>query len=162
MLTHYLTIALRNLAKHKVFSFINLLGLTIGFTCCLLMAVYIQHEFIAVVLACLGLFGLSIYTIQQRAKEIGIRKVLGASVPCIVMLLSKEFLVLVLGSMLIAFPVAWWAVSQWLQHFVYPADISWWIFVAAAGTSLFVSFVTVSLRTVSTAFRNPVHRLRSE
>lgn len=117
---------------------------------------------IAVVLACLGLFGLSAYSIQQRTKEIGIRKVLGASVSGIVMLLSKEFIQLVIVSLLVAFPLAWWAMDKWLQDFAYRTDISWWIFAIAALVAIIIAFLTVSVRSITTALSNPVNSLRSE
>ena len=117
---------------------------------------------IAVVLACLGLFGLSAYSIQQRTKEIGIRKVLGASVSGIVMLLSKEFIQLVIVSLLVAFPLAWWAMDKWLQDFAYRTDISWWIFAVAALVAIIIAFLTVSVRSIATALGNPVNSLRSE
>ncbi len=117
---------------------------------------------IAVALACIGLFGLSAYSIQQRTKEIGIRKVLGASVSGIVLLVSKEFMALVLLSLLVAFPLAGWAMHQWLQDFAYRIDLHWWMFAAAGSAALLVAFVTVSIRSVTTALGNPVRSLRSE
>ena len=117
---------------------------------------------IAVVLACLGLFGLSAYSIQQRTKEIGIRKVLGASVPGIVMLLSKEFILLVILSLLVAFPLAWWVMNKWLQDFAYRTDVSWWIFAIAGIVAILIAFITVSVRSITTALSNPVDSLRSE
>ena len=86
--------------------------------------------------ACLGLFGLATYTAEQRTKEIGIRKVLGASVTQVTQMLSKEFLKLVLIASLIAFPVAWWAMNKWLQSFAYRINISWWVFVVAGITRI--------------------------
>ncbi len=117
---------------------------------------------IAIVLACIGLFGLSAYSIQQRTKEIGIRKVLGASVSGIVVLLSKEFVQLVIISMLIAFPVAWWAMSKWLQDFAYRITISPWMFAIAGVAALLITVLTVSIRSVKTALSNPVKSLRTE
>ena len=117
---------------------------------------------IAVALACIGLFGLSAYSVQQRAKEIGIRKVLGASVSGIVMLLSKEFMLLVAVSLLVAFPLAWWAKSKWLQDFAYRTDVSWWIFAVAGVVAVVIAFLTVSIRSIATAIDNPVKSLRSE
>lgn len=117
---------------------------------------------IAVLLACLGLFGLSAYTIQQRAKEISVRKVLGASVSGIVVLLSKEFVQLVIISLLVAFPLAWWAMSIWLQDFAYRITLSPWLFAAAGVAALLIAFLTVSIKSVSSALSNPVKGLRSE
>lgn len=117
---------------------------------------------IAVVLACLGLFGLSAYAIQQRTKEIGIRKVLGASVTNVVTLLSKDFVALVIISMLIAFPVAGWIMYHWLQDFAYRIPISWWMFALAGGLSLLVAFLTISVQAVKAALANPVKNLRTE
>jgi putative ABC transport system permease protein len=116
----------------------------------------------AIMLACIGLFGLSAYSIQQRTKEIGIRKVLGASVSGIVVLLSKEFVMLVVISLLIAFPVALWAMSKWLQDFAYRIDISWWMFAVAGIAALLIAFFTVSIHSIKTALGNPVNSLRSE
>jgi putative ABC transport system permease protein len=117
---------------------------------------------IAVILACLGLFGLSAYSIQQRTREIGIRKVLGASVSGIVMLLSKEFIYLVIVSLLVAFPLAWWAMNKWLQDFAYRTDVNWWIFAIAGLISIVIAFLTVSILSIATALSNPVHSLKSE
>ncbi len=117
---------------------------------------------IAVVLACIGLFGLSAYSIQQRTKEIGIRKVLGADVSTIVILLSKEFIQLVILSLFIAFPLAWWVMKKWLQDFAYRIDLSWWLFAVAGISALLIAFLTVSIRSVATAISNPVKSLRSE
>jgi len=117
---------------------------------------------IAVILACLGLFGLSAYSIQQRTKEIGIRKVLGASVSGIVMLLSKEFIRLVIISLLIAFPLAWWAMNKWLQDFAYRTDVNWWVFALSGLAAIIIAFLTVSVRSITTALSNPVNSLRSE
>ncbi len=117
---------------------------------------------IAVLLACIGLFGLSAYSIQQRTKEIGIRKVLGASVSGIVLLLSKEFIQLVIVSLLVAFPLAWWATNKWLQDFAYRTEVSWWIFVIAGIVAVAIAFLTVSIRSIATAVDNPVKSLRSE
>ena len=99
---------------------------------------------LTIFVACLGLFGLATYTAEQRTKEIGIRKVLGASVTQVTQMLSKEFLKLVLIASVIAFPVAWWAMNKWLQDFPYRIAISWWIFVIAVVAALVIALITVS------------------
>lgn len=117
---------------------------------------------IAIFIACLGLFGLSAFTITQRIKEIGIRKVLGASVGSIVNLISKEFLLLVIIAAFIAFPVAWYAMNNWLQDFAYRIHIAWWIFIAAGCIALLIAFVTISFQAIKAAIANPVKSLRTE
>ena len=112
--------------------------------------------------ACLGLFGLATYTAEQRTKEIGIRKVLGASVTQVTQMLSKEFLKLVLIASLIAFPAAWWAMNKWLQSFAYRINISWWVFVVAGFTALLIALLTVSFQAIKAAIANPVKSLRTE
>jgi putative ABC transport system permease protein len=117
---------------------------------------------IAIILACLGLFGLSAYAIKQRVKEIGIRKVLGASVLHIVTLLSKDFLKLVFIAVAIAAPIAWWAAGKWLQDFVYRINIGWWIFALAGALALLIALLTVSFQAIKAAVTNPVKSLRTE
>ncbi len=117
---------------------------------------------IAIFVACLGLFGLSAFAISQRVKEIGIRKVLGASVSSIVTLLSKDFLSLVIISALIAFPIAWYAMYKWLEDFAYRIDIPWWIFIVAGVLAAVVAFCTISLQSIKAATANPVKSLRTE
>ncbi|MBD0256218.1 MAG: ABC transporter permease, partial [Cytophagales bacterium] len=117
---------------------------------------------LAITIACLGLFGLAAFTAEQRTKEIGIRKVLGASVPGIVALLSKDFLKLVLVSFVLAAPLAWWAMHEWLQNFAFKAGVSWWIFAAAAVGALLVALLTVSFQSIKAALMDPVKSLRSE
>lgn len=118
--------------------------------------------FLTILIACLGLFGLVTYMTEQRVKEIGIRKVLGASIPTIVGLLSKDFLKLVVISIYIASPLAYYAMSQWLQDFAFRIDIEWWIFVAAGAAALFIAFATVGYQSVKAALMNPVNSLKSE
>jgi putative ABC transport system permease protein len=108
------------------------------------------------------LFGLVTYAAEQRTKEIGVRKVLGASVGSIVAMLSKDFAKLVLIASIIAFPVAWWSMNQWLQSFAYRINISWWVFVAAGFSALLIALVTVSFQAIKAAIANPVKSLRSE
>jgi putative ABC transport system permease protein len=117
---------------------------------------------LTIFVACLGLFGLATYTAEQRTKEIGIRKVLGASVAQVTQLLSAEFLKLVLIASLIAFPVSWWAMNKWLQSFAYRISISWWIFAVAGLTALFIALFTVIFQAIRAALANPVKSLRSE
>jgi putative ABC transport system permease protein len=117
---------------------------------------------IAVLIACLGLFGLTTFTIKKREKEIGIRKILGASVAGIVNLLSKEFLWMMVLALLIAIPTAWYFIDQWLQNFAYRTDKIWWIFVSASIMSLFIAFVTFSFQGIKAALLNPVETLRNE
>ena len=117
---------------------------------------------LAIFIACLGLFGLTSFTTEQRIKEIGIRKVLGASVIGIVRLLSQDFLKLVLISIVIASPVAWWAMSWWLRDFAYRVNIEWWVFVVAASLAVGIALLTVSFQSVKAALMNPVKSLRSE
>jgi putative ABC transport system permease protein len=117
---------------------------------------------IAILISCLGLFGLTAFSAEQRSKEIGIRKVLGASVSGIVQLLSKDFLKLVVMAFVIATPLAWWAMHRWLQGFIYRVGISWWMFAMAAVAALLIALVTVSFQAVKAALANPVKSLRSE
>ncbi|MDB5016178.1 MAG: FtsX-like permease family protein [Mucilaginibacter sp.] len=117
---------------------------------------------IAIFIACLGLFGLSAFTITQRIKEIGVRKVLGASVPQIVIELSKDFLKLVFIASIIALPVAWFSMNNWLRDFAFRINISWWVLVIAGVTALIIAFITVSFQSVKAALANPVKSLRSE
>jgi putative ABC transport system permease protein len=112
--------------------------------------------------ACLGLFGLATYTAEQRTKEIGIRKVLGASVSQITEMLSKEFLKLVLIASLIALPVAWWGMNKWLQSFAYRINISWWFFAVAGIAALLIALITVSFKAIKAAMANPAKSLRTE
>jgi len=113
-------------------------------------------------IACLGLFGLATYSAEQRVKEIGVRKVLGASVAGLASLLSKDFLKLVLIANGIAFPIAWWATSQWLQEYAYHIDVEWWIFVVAGLAAVLIAIITVSYQAIRAAMMNPVKSLRSE
>jgi putative ABC transport system permease protein len=117
---------------------------------------------IAIFISCLGLFGLATYTAQVKTKEIGIRKVLGASVAGIVELLSKDFLKLVIIAIVIATPVAWWAINKWLEGFAYRTNISWWVFVIAGILALLIALVTISFQAIKAALTNPVKSLRSE
>jgi putative ABC transport system permease protein len=117
---------------------------------------------LAILVACMGLFGLATYAAEQRIKEIGIRKVLGASVTGIVEMLSVDFFKLVLVSALIAFPISWWAMNKWLTNFAFRIDISWWIFLVAAAIALFIALSTISFQAIRAAMMNPVKSLRTE
>ncbi len=117
---------------------------------------------IAILISCLGLFGLSIFMAEARTKEIGIRKVLGASEVSLVALFSKEFMKLVMVALLIASPVAWYAMHTWLADFAYRTDIHWWVFVLAGGLTVLIALLTVSFQSVKAALTNPVKSLRSE
>ncbi|HVU98419.1 MAG TPA: ABC transporter permease [Puia sp.] len=117
---------------------------------------------LSLVVACLGLLGLALYTAERRTKEIGIRKVLGASVPHVVAMLSKEFLKLVALAALIAVPIGWYAMYNWLQDFAYQTTLDWWIFGLTAVATTFVALATVSFQSVKAGLANPVQSLRSE
>jgi putative ABC transport system permease protein len=117
---------------------------------------------ISILIACLGLFGLAAFTAEQRTKEIGIRKVLGASVQQVLVMVSKEFLFLVMLAFIVSVPVAWWAMHNWLADFAYRIEIKWWVFVIAGGAAMFIAFITVSFQSVKAALANPVKSLRSE
>jgi putative ABC transport system permease protein len=110
----------------------------------------------------LGLLGLAIFTAAQRTREIGVRKVLGANVPGIVALLSKDFLGLVLIAIVLGSPLAWFLMHSWLQDFEYRTPISWWIFVVAGCAAIGIAFATVSFQAIRSARANPVKSLRSE
>jgi ABC-type antimicrobial peptide transport system permease subunit len=117
---------------------------------------------LAIFISCLGLFGLASFLAEQRTKEIGVRKVLGASVFVLWRLLSKEFVVLVVISLFIAIPVAWYFMHRWLANYAYHADLSWWIFGVAGAGALGIALLTVSFQAVKAAIANPVRSLRSE
>jgi putative ABC transport system permease protein len=117
---------------------------------------------LAIVIAALGLFGLSTFAIERRTKEIGIRKVLGASVPSIVQLLTREFVVLVAIAFVVAAPVAWWAMNKWLENFAYRIDITVWIFIAGAVVTLVIALAAIGIQAVKAATENPVKAIKSE
>lgn len=117
---------------------------------------------LAIIISCMGLFGLSAYTAEQRRKEIGVRKVLGANVINIVRLLSTDFMKLVLIAIALAVPMAWWTMQQWLQSFAYRIDISGWVFVIAGLTAILIALLTVSFQAIKAAIANPVKSLRTE
>ncbi len=117
---------------------------------------------LAIIIACLGLFALSAFMAEQRNREIGVRKVLGASVGSITGLLSKDFVRLVIIAIIIASPIAWWVMNQWLQGFAYRLPLSWWIFALAAAAALFIALVTISFQSIKAAMANPVESLKAE
>ncbi|MFI5159854.1 MAG: ABC transporter permease [Sphingobacteriales bacterium] len=117
---------------------------------------------LGIFISCLGLLGLAMFTAEQRTKEIGIRKVLGASVGSLFTLLSREFVILVVIALLLATPVAWWAMNKWLLNYKYAIDISWWIFLLAGVIAILITLATVSFQSVKAALMNPIKSLRSE
>jgi putative ABC transport system permease protein len=125
-------------------------------------SIFITAAFVAVLIACMGLFGLASFIAQQRTKEIGIRKVLGASVANIIQLISTDFLKLVVIAIVIASPIAWYAMDKWLQDFAYRITVQWWMLALAGAAALVIAFVTVSFQSVKAAIANPVKSLRSE
>ena len=124
--------------------------------------VILTFSLLSILIACLGLFGLAAFTAEQRTKEIGVRKVLGASVSSIVTLLSKDFLKLVLIAIVIASPIAWYAMNHWLRDFAYKIAIDWWMFAGAGLLAVAIALLTVSFQSVKAALMNPVKSLRSE
>ncbi|HEY9000646.1 MAG TPA: ABC transporter permease [Mucilaginibacter sp.] len=123
---------------------------------------FLYFSVLSLIIACLGLFGLTAFTVQQKVKEIGIRKVLGASVSSITTMLSADFLKLILIAAFIAFPVAWYVMNKWLEDFAYRITISWWTFIASGVIVLIVAFSTIGFQTIKAAMANPVKSLRSE
>ena len=119
-------------------------------------------SFLAIFISCLGLLGLVIFTAEQRTKEIGIRKVLGATVMSVFTLLSKDLLKLLFIAFIVAIPIAWWAMNTWLQAFAYRIDISWWVFVMAGAVAILIALLTISGKAIQAALENPVKSLRSE
>lgn len=124
--------------------------------------IFISFSTLAILIACLGLFGLAAYAAEQRNKEIGIRKVLGATVSGIVGMLSKDFIKLVFISILIASPLAWYIMNKWLRDFAYRTEVHWWIIALAGIVAILIAFVTISFQSIKAALANPVKSLRSE
>ncbi|MEO1254033.1 MAG: FtsX-like permease family protein, partial [Bacteroidota bacterium] len=122
----------------------------------------ILFSVLAILISCLGLFGLSAFVVEQRTKEIGIRKVLGASVASLWNLLSRDFSVLVVISCVIAMPIATYFLNGWLEGYEYSVDIDWWVYVAAGFICLVISLATVSIHSLKSSLGNPVEALRSE
>ncbi len=127
-----------------------------------LQQLFTCFSFLIIFLACLGLFGLVSFTASQRLKEISIRKVLGADVNSILMLISKDYLLLVIIAIVIASPIAWYFIQQWLQNFAYRVNVSWWVFALTAFITLLIAFITISFQSLKAALANPVKSLRSE
>lgn len=125
-------------------------------------SVFIASACIAILIACMGLFGLAGFSARQRVKEIGIRKILGASVTNITTLLSKDFVRMVIIAILIASPIAWWVMKAWLDNFAYRTPVNWWIFVIAGIIAVGIALLTVSFQPIKAAIENPVENMRSE
>jgi putative ABC transport system permease protein len=117
---------------------------------------------LAILIACFGLMGLSAYSVLQRTKEIGIRKVLGASGKGLLMLLSKDFLKLIMIALVLSIPVAWYIMHGWLQDYAYRINIKWWVFALAGLLALLIAFVTISLQVMKAVMEKPVKSLRTE
>lgn len=124
--------------------------------------IFVIFTSLAIIIACLGLFGLAAYAAEQRTKEIGIRKVLGADVSVIVAMLSKDFIKLVCIAIVIASPFAWYVMNKWLQDFAYRVNIQWWVIAGAGAGALLIAFITISFQSIKAALANPVESLRSE
>jgi putative ABC transport system permease protein len=124
--------------------------------------IFTTFAVLAILIACLGLFALSAFMAEQRSKEIGIRKVLGASVSGITTMLSVNFIKSVALAILIASPIGWWAMNKWLQGFAYHEPLPWWIFAAAGLSAILIALITVSFQSIKAAIANPVRSLRSE
>jgi len=127
-----------------------------------LSSLYKIFAVIAIFLSCLGLYGLASFMAVQRIREVGIRKVLGASVSSVVYLFSKEFIVLITIAFIIASPVAWYFMDKWLQDYVYRINISWWIFIVGGISSIIIALMTVSFQAIKAALANPVKSLKTE
>jgi putative ABC transport system permease protein len=125
-------------------------------------SIFTSFAILAIIIACLGLFALSAFMAEQRSKEIGIRKVLGATVSNITALLSIDFIKLVFIAIAIASPIAWYGMTKWLQDFSYKIPISWWIFVLSGAVAILIALFTVSFQSIKAALMNPVRSLRSE
>ena len=117
---------------------------------------------ITIFISCMGLFGLAMFTTERRTKEISIRKVMGASVASILTMLNKEVVVLIAISLLIASPIAWFFIHQWLRNFAYHTSLSLWVFILAGAGAMLIALATISFRTIRSATANPVEGLRNE
>jgi len=124
--------------------------------------IFMSGAILAIVISCMGLFGIALLAIIQRTKEIGIRKVMGAGTMQIVRLVSKDFIILVIIAIVISSPIAWFAMNKWLENFAYRVAISWWVFAAAAVMAILIAFITLSFQSIRAALGNPVKALRSE
>jgi len=124
--------------------------------------VFSNFTYLAIIIACLGLFGLVSFITEKRIKEIGIRKVLGSSVNDIIMLFNKNFFILVIIASVISIPLAWYAMHRWLQNFAYHARIDWWIFIISMLAAIAISVITVTIQTFKSASKNPVDAIKYE
>jgi putative ABC transport system permease protein len=124
--------------------------------------IFTTFSILAILIACLGLLGLATYTAEQRTKEIGIRKVMGANVGNIVGLLSKDFVKLILIAILLATPLSWYGMNLWLEGFAYQVSIQWWVFLVAGVGSIIIALMTISFQSIKAALMNPVKSLKSE
>jgi putative ABC transport system permease protein len=124
--------------------------------------IFTSFAVLAIIIACLGLFALSAFMAEQRNKEIGIRKVLGASVSGITAMLSRDFVKLVIISILLASPIAYWAMTKWLRDFAYRISISWWMIAVAGLMAILIALITISFQSIKAAVANPVKSLRTE
>jgi len=127
-----------------------------------LAKIFSFFTYLSIFVACLGLFGLAAFSAEQRTREIGIRKVMGASVNNIVFMLSRDILKLIIIAIIIAFPIAWWLMNKWLQGYAYRVDIAWWVFAGTAGLVLLMAWIIVGLKTIKAAIANPWESLRNE
>ena len=127
-----------------------------------LQQLFTCFSFLIIFLACLGLFGLVSFTTSQRLKEISIRKVLGAGVNSILVLISKDYLLLVIIAVIIASPIAWYFMQQWLQDFAYRVAIEWWVFALTGFITLAIALITISFQSLKAALSNPVKNLRND
>ena len=128
----------------------------------LMITMISSGSLLAILLSCIGLFAMSLLVVTQRRKEIGVRKVVGASVRSITALLTVDFLKLVIVAILIATPIAWWGATQWLQDYNYRINLSIWVFALAGAIALFIALVTIGIQTIKAAMANPVHSLKTE
>lgn len=124
--------------------------------------VFVTFALLSILIACLGLFGLAAFTSERRTKEIGVRKVLGASIAQIISMLSADFLKLVVVAILIASPLAWYAMNRWLADFAYRIEMEWWMFALAGLVAVAVALLTVSFQAIKAAVANPVESLKAE
>jgi putative ABC transport system permease protein len=124
--------------------------------------IFLYFSILSTLIACLGLYGLISYTVLQKTKEIGIRKILGATANNVALMLSKDFLKLVMLAFVIATPVAWYFMNAWLQDFAYRTNITWWMFAVAGSTVVLITSLTISFQSIKAAITNPVKSLRTE
>lgn len=184
MWQNHLKITLRTLWNNKLYTFINMMGLGISMAVVILIAVYVSFELsfdnsqykkdiqlsrifaifggLSIFISCLGLFGLSSFLIQQRTKEIGIRKILGASLRNLFALLTKNYMRLVVFASIIATPIAYLGIKKWLEDYAFRIELSWWFFVVPILVLLVIAIATIGYKIIKTAKANPVEALRYE